>query len=196
MRRSPSSFWVLSIIALLACSNERAAPPPLEEAAPPAGPVAVNDPPPIAPAPSPPPQPSTATSEGRDPFEPAAVTTLATLVPPKSRDVRPRKSKRFMLDELKLVGIVSNADMPRAMLVDPRGKGWVVTRGELVGRPETMRDREGDHSVSWRVDRIRESDVILVREDIAHSTVVPSSTRVLALRHDERPIADDAEADD
>jgi type IV pilus assembly protein PilP len=80
------------------------------------------------------------------------------------------------------------------MLVDPRGKGWVVTKGELVGRPEVLHDAAGDHSVSWKVDRIRESDVVLVREDATHS-IVPSSTRVLALRHDP-VIADDAEADD
>jgi type IV pilus assembly protein PilP len=181
----------LSIIVLVACSTDRAAPPqpaPIAVAA--VETVGV----PLVPAPL-------VANEGampapldlgRDPFEASAATKPSA--PAVARDDRPRKSKRFTLDELKLVGIVSNADTPRAMLVDPRGKGWVVTRGELVGRAETIRDGEGDHAVSWRVDRIRQSDVVLVREDAAHSAV-PSSTRVLALRHDP-VISDDAELDD
>jgi type IV pilus assembly protein PilP len=174
---------VVSFVALVGCSTERAAPVPT---APPA------ETPVVAPAPVAPPPTREAPmpeADGRDPFEASLVVTR----PPKDDD-RPRKSKRFNLDQLKLVGIVSTSDAPRAMLVDPRGKGWVVTRGELVGRAEVLHDAQGDHAVSWRVDRIGESDVVLVREDAAH-TIVPSSTRVLALRHDP-VVADDSELDD
>lgn len=207
MRIETSSLTVFALVVLIACSNERPTPPVMEQAptatAPSTGAgsasaIAHVDTPSVAAANHGPAFEGLATGPstgGRDPFEPTSVTTLQPA--PRTRDVLPRKSKRFALDELKLVGIVSGAsDAPRAMLIDPRGKGWVVTRGELIGRPETLRDQNGEHAVSWRVDRIRESDVVLVREDVAHSTLVPSATRVLALRHDDRPIADDAELDD
>ena len=184
----------VSLVVLAGCSTEQTAP-----SAPPAPPgLAVETTTPPAPAPPAPGAadesrtPPAAGHEGRDPFVPSVTAPEA---PPPVADVRLRKSKRFAVDDLKLVGIVNGVETPRAMLVDPRGKGWVVTRGQLVGRPEVLHDSAGDHSVSWRVDRIRESDVILVREDAAHSVAVPSSTRVLALRHD--PIvSDDAELDD
>jgi type IV pilus assembly protein PilP len=175
-------------LLVLACTTDRPSPPapPVVEAAAPvaAAPVALPREVVVAAPPSEAPTAST-----RDPFVPSVVVTA-----PPVRDDRPRKSKRFAIDELKLVGIVSSTDAPRAMLVDPRGKGWVVTRGELLGRAEIIHDGDGDHRVSWRVDRIRESEVVLVREDATHSGV-PSSTKVLALRH-APVIADDAELDD
>ena len=185
----------LSLIALLGCSTERSPSPSPSAATPP---VPVETAAAVTPAPQSPP-PNRALSavpeavDGRDPFQ-SAVPVPGAVTPPRAADDRPRKSKRFTIDELKLVGIVSTSDSPRAMLVDPRGKGWVVTRGELLGRAEVIHDGEGDHPVSWRVDRIRESEVVLVREDAARSTV-PSSTRVLALHH-APVVADDAELDD
>lgn len=113
----------------------------------------------------------------RDPFQPSEVKRE----PPSDGD-RPRKSRRYALDELKLVGVVTRIDTPRAMLVGPSGKGWVVTPGELVGKPEVVRGAgDVDTLVSWRVDRIRERDVVLVREDAAGRRV-PPETRVLAMR--------------
>jgi type IV pilus assembly protein PilP len=38
-----------------------------------------------------------------------------------------------------------------------------------------------DYELNWRVDRIREGDLVLVREDPAHADV-PPATRVIALR--------------
>src|SRR4051812_13329077 len=97
----------------------------------------------------------------RDPFVVAA--KEPTRPPPK--DERPRKARRFNVSELKLVGLVTQTDAPRAMLVDPNGKGWVVEKGELLGRAETS----GDTQTSWRVDRIRDGNLILVREDPANT---------------------------
>jgi type IV pilus assembly protein PilP len=175
-------------LVVLACTTDRPAPPAVVEAATPvaAAPIEVA---PVAVAPAEVAPSLVATADSRDPFVPSVVVTAPTV-----RDDRPRKSKRFAIDELKLVGIVSSTDAPRAMLVDPRGKGWVVTRGELLGRAEVIHDGEGDHRVSWRVDRIRDSEVVLVREDATHSGV-PSSTKVLALHH-AAVLADDAELDD
>ena len=66
------------------------------------------------------------------------------------------------------------------------GKGYIVAQGELVGRPE----RDGDQLASFRVDRIRESDVVLVRED-ASDPHAAATTRVLALPRQPLLQADD-----
>ncbi len=44
----------------------------------------------------------------------------------------------YSIDELKPIGIVMAGDYPRAMLLDPNGKGWVVKKGDYVGRPEVV----------------------------------------------------------
>jgi type IV pilus assembly protein PilP len=111
----------------------------------------------------------------RDPFLPGAA--LATPPIPEDRDVA-RKAKRFTLDDLKLVAIVAGDGAARAMLVDPRGKGWVVTRGDRVGKPEIT-----DHVVGWRVEKVRESDVVFVRDDSARPDR-ETEKRVIALRAD------------
>lgn len=115
-------------------------------------------------------------SATRDPF----LAHKVEPVPPPT-DLRPRKSRRYAIDQLKLVGLVTGALTPRAMLVDPAGKGVVVTQGELVGKPEVVRGaREGDYLASWRVDRIRAGDVVLVREDAGNPEAAPA-TRTLSL---------------
>jgi type IV pilus assembly protein PilP len=126
-------------------------------------------------------------ARSRDPFR--AFDRKPPAPPP---DLGKRKSKRYAVDQLKLVGLVTRTRTPRAMLVDPTGKGWVLTQGELVGRPEVVRANDDTtYAMSWRVDRIREGDVVLVREDALHPGA-PMTTRVLAL-HAEPP---SAEADD
>ena len=42
------------------------------------------------------------------------------------------------------------------------------------------------YEINWRVDRIRSSDVVLVREDPSNPDV-PSATRVIPLRPEEEP---------
>jgi type IV pilus assembly protein PilP len=93
---------------------------------------------------------------------------------------------QYAVDELKLVGIVTRISPPKAMLVDPTGKGHVITRGQFVGRAEIVQGGTSgaDYEINWRVERIRDQDVVLVREDPANPDV-PSATRVLALRTDE-----------
>jgi type IV pilus assembly protein PilP len=92
--------------------------------------------------------------------------------------------EQYSIDELKLAGIVTGINPPRAMLVDPGGKGHVVLRGQFVGRPETVQapgQASVAYEVNWRVDRIREGDIVLVREDPTNPDV-PTATRVIALR--------------
>ena len=91
---------------------------------------------------------------------------------------------QYAIDELKLVGIVTRIQPSKAMLVDPTGKGHIVQRGQFVGRPEVVEAggaRSASYEINWRIDRIREGDIVLVRED-PQNPDVPSATRVIALR--------------
>ncbi|HYQ27790.1 MAG TPA: pilus assembly protein PilP [Polyangiaceae bacterium] len=90
----------------------------------------------------------------------------------------------YSLDELKLIGIVTRAEPAKAMLVDPTGKGFVIQRGQFVGRPDVVQAAGATgtvYEINWRVDRIRPSDVVLIREDPSNPDV-PSATRVIPLR--------------
>jgi len=93
---------------------------------------------------------------------------------------------QFAIDELKLIGIVTRAEPAKAMLVDPGGTGHVVQRGQFVGKPDIVQaaGRTGaSYEINWRVDRIRDGDIVLIREDPANPDV-PSATRVIPLRPD------------
>ncbi|MGC4091901.1 MAG: pilus assembly protein PilP [Polyangiaceae bacterium] len=90
----------------------------------------------------------------------------------------------YSLDELKLIGIVTRMQPAKAMLVDPTGKGYVVQRGQFVGRADVVQStgRSGStYEVNWRVDSIRDGDVVLVRSDPTNPDV-PTATRVIPLR--------------
>lgn len=119
----------------------------------------------------------------RDPFRSFA-SAFAEQARTQVRSQRHVLLDRYSVDELKLIGLVTRADPPRAMLLDPAGKGWVVTRGELIGRAEIVHASGpggADYEVNWRVDRIREGDIVLVREDASRHDL-PSATRVIPLR--------------
>lgn len=90
---------------------------------------------------------------------------------------------QYSLDDLKLTAIALNANPSRAMLVDPKGKGHIIRRGQFVGRPETVQSvgqSGAAYEVNWRVDRIRAADIVLVREDPTNPDV-PSATRIIPL---------------
>ncbi len=128
----------------------------------------------------------TESERSRDPFRSFANSFAAdakTSVKPQVHVIL----DQYALDELKLIGIVTRAEPAKAMLVDPTGKGFVVQRGQFVGRPETVQAAGASGSVyevNWRVDRIRPGDVVLVREDPSNPDV-PTATRVIPLRPDE-----------
>ncbi len=88
----------------------------------------------------------------------------------------------YALDDMRLIAIVQGGEA-MAMLVDPKGKGTTVRRGDFVGRSEIARTGgvgSTEYQVNWRVDRIRASDVVFVREDPAQPTAAPV-TRVLTI---------------
>ena len=91
---------------------------------------------------------------------------------------------QFSLDELKLIGIVRSGAVAVAMLMDPSGKGHTVRRGQFVGRSEVVQGAgQGGtpYEINWRVDRIRDGDVVFVRED-PRNPDVPTATKVIPLR--------------
>jgi len=102
----------------------------------------------------------------------------------KVRSQRAVVLEQYSLDELKLAGIVQRANPTVAMLVDPTGKGHTIKRGQFVGRSEVVHgsgQRGASYELNWRVETIREGDVVFVREDPANPDV-PSATKVIAMR--------------
>ena len=127
----------------------------------------------------------TETDRSRDPFR----TFTEVFVEQAKSKVRSQLhvvAKQYSLDELKLVGIVTRIHPPRAMLVDPTGKGHVVDHGDFVGKPEIVQGgtTAADYEIHWRVDRVRDSDIVLIREDPTNPDV-PSATRVVPIRPDD-----------
>ena len=50
----------------------------------------------------------------------------------KNRQLGPLE--KFDLDQLKLVGIISGISSPRALIEDPKGKGYIVRQGTRIGK--------------------------------------------------------------
>lgn len=72
------------------------------------------------------------------------------------------------LKAMRLIAIISGIDQPRAMIVDERGVGHVTTRGDFVGVADVVQTGGAENlpvALNWRVDRIRENEVVLARED-------------------------------
>lgn len=120
--------------------------------------------------------------KNRDPFR-----SFASTFAPQNRKLPGTQIDavlaQFSVDEMKLVAIVTGGDYPRAMLLDPQGKGWVVKRGDYLGKPDIVHvggSNGSDYSLSWRVDRIRDGDIVLVRLDPSQPAVAPA-TRVIPL---------------
>jgi type IV pilus assembly protein PilP len=117
----------------------------------------------------------------RDPFRSFA----SLFVDRSTRSVKnelPVILPQYAIDELKLVAIVLSGDYPRAMVLDPTGKGWVIKRGDYIGRPDTVHTggtNGTDYQLNWRVDRVRDGDIVLSREDRA--SPAPPATRIIQL---------------
>jgi type IV pilus assembly protein PilP len=122
----------------------------------------------------------------RDPFRSYAAVFVAQTNTPAAVNQRKVLLKDYALDELKLVAIVMSGDYPRAMLVDPTTKGWVVKRGDFVGRADVVRiggAGGAEYQLNWRVDRVRDGDIVLIREDPAQPAV-PAATKIIPLHTD------------
>ena len=129
------------------------------------------------------------TDQSRDPFRSFAGVFAAQA---RTKIVIQRKVlvEQYALEELRLSGIV-NRGVSRALLTDPKGLGWVAKVGDFVGKAELVHaggPTGADVAVNWRVDRIREADVVFVREDPSHPEI-PPTTRVVSLRSPDEDIA-------
>lgn len=117
----------------------------------------------------------------RDPFR----SFLVQQQPANKEALNQRKVElaQYSIDELKLIAIVQGSDQARAMFLDPTGKGTVVYKGTFICRPEVVHiggSNGPEYQLNWRVDRIREGDVVLIREDPAQPAI-PPATRVIPL---------------
>lgn len=127
----------------------------------------------------------------RDPFR-TYVSVLGPEVKKVAHVQREVILPQFSLDELKLVAIVTGGEYPRAMVIDPGGKGWVIKRGDWVGRPEVVHiggANGADYQINWRVEKVRDGDIVFTREDPAQPGVPPAS-RVIALRSESESLRD------
>jgi Tfp pilus assembly protein PilP len=108
----------------------------------------------------------------RDPFAPF----LEVLVKEDKTAVevqREVKLKEYDIAELKLIGIITNIGDDRAMVTTPDKTGYVLKRGDYVGRADFIKQgNDGDTiQVNWRVARINgsgkeeERGIYLVRDD-------------------------------
>jgi type IV pilus assembly protein PilP len=192
MKRPHPALAVLAasaLVALLACEDEvmtssPTPPPPARRAA--ASASAAASAAPSATAPTLTEADFTRSDSNRDPFA-----SYAELLKPAKEEVTRLRTQaladRFALNELKLVGIVTGNTAPKAMFIDPEGKGWIVTLGQLLGRSETVKtggSLGAEYELNWKVDRIRENDVVFIRETPGRPNV-PSATRVVSLRTEE-----------
>lgn len=118
----------------------------------------------------------------RDPFR--SYSRMFSVKPPETAQ-RNVAMPNTPIEEMRLIGIVSGTARPRAMLVDPSGVGHVVERGVYIGRPQVVQATENvQMMLHWRVDRIRENEVVLTREDPTDPSR-PPLTRVVPLREGE-----------
>jgi type IV pilus assembly protein PilP len=124
----------------------------------------------------------TESERSRDPFRSFAK-SFAEEARTKVKSQREVLLDQYTVDELKLVGIVTRMTPERALLVDPTGKGHIIQRGQFVGRAEIVQGGASgaDYEINWRVERIRDTDIVLVRDDPSNPDV-PSATRIVPLR--------------
>jgi type IV pilus assembly protein PilP len=183
MRRALVPLLVGLSFGLAACEDEvvqdtpRA---PVVASASAAAPVASADRPPVREFPE---SEFTETERSRDPFRPYA-RKFAEEAKGRVKSQRQVLLAEFSVDDLKLIGIVTRIQPSRAMLVDPTGKGHVVRRGDFVGRADLVQMAGASgatYELNWRLDRIRDGDVVLVRED-PNNPDVPAATKVIPLR--------------
>ncbi len=123
----------------------------------------------------------TETDKSRDPFRSFAKAFVAQSKG-RTNIQRVILAERYALDELKPVGIVSRGDV-KALLTDPAGLGWIVKVGDYVGKAELVHTggpTGSDVAINWRVDRIRENDIVFIREDTSHPEI-PQTSRVIVL---------------
>ncbi len=122
-------------------------------------------------------------SSNRDPFKDFSEPFAAPQPEQPQQEKQDILVSKYSLEELKIVGIITGS-AARVLVQDPTGLGWVLRVGDFVGREEGVRGGQGTNvPTRWRLDRIRENDVVFIRESPDPST--PATTRVLSMRSQE-----------
>ncbi len=108
----------------------------------------------------------------RDPFFPyvEVIGVQQNITRSIQRDI---KLEEYDISDLKLIAIITNIGDPRAMVVTPEGTGFVIRRGDYVGRADYIEQGSGGDKiqVNWRVARIHgsgkeeERGVYFIRDD-------------------------------
>ena len=78
----------------------------------------------------------------------------------------------FDLDQLKLVGIIWDVRNPKAMIMDPSGKGYVVRVNERIGRSNGY------------IARIREGEIVVVESVKGLDGKLTYSTKLMKLQNE------------
>jgi type IV pilus assembly protein PilP len=170
------------LLALAACDDKPKPPPPVSRAPAAAAAAPSSSAPTVVRAAEYSENDFVESERNRDPFR----TYVAAIAPDRPRaNVNQREVllTEYAIDELRLVAIVLGGDQPRAMFIDPTGRGHVIYRGKFLCKPEIVRiggANGPEYQLNWRVDRIRDGDVVLIREDPAQPSI-PPATRVIQL---------------
>jgi type IV pilus assembly protein PilP len=114
----------------------------------------------------------------RDPFRAYTATFRAKAPEDMQRQV---VMPGTAVEEMHLIALVTGTARPKAMLLDPAGVGHVVERGDYLGRPKVIQATGNvSMTINWRVDRIRENEVVLTQQDPADPSRV-ALTKILPL---------------
>lgn len=118
----------------------------------------------------------------RDPFRSFSFAARAS-----TSEVAPDTQRMVIMpdtavEDMKLIAVISGLDRPKAMLVDPTRVGYVVQRGDYIGKPKVFQSTGSvAMTLNWRVDRIRENEVVLTRQDPSDLGRPPMS-RIISMR--------------
>lgn len=117
----------------------------------------------------------------RDPFR-SYSTAFRAKGPEDSQ--RPVIMPTTSIEEMRLIAIVTGLPRPKAMLVDPANVGHVVERGDYIGQPKVIQASGSvSMTLNWRVDRIRENEVVLTQQDPSDPTRA-ALTKIIPLREE------------
>jgi type IV pilus assembly protein PilP len=115
----------------------------------------------------------------RDPFQSYSVQFKA-----KAPDEMQRRviMSTTAIEDMRLIAIVTGVSQPKAMLVDPADVGHVVERGDYIGRPKVVQATGSvSMAINWRVDRIRDNEVVLTQQDPTDPTRA-ALTKIIPLK--------------
>ena len=120
-----------------------------------------------------------ASIRNRDPFQSYSVQFKA-----KAPDEMQRRviMSTTSIEDMRLIAIVTGIAQPKAMLVDPSDVGHVVERGDYIGRPKVVQATGSvSMAINWRVDRIRDNEVVLTQQDPTDPTRA-ALTKIIPLK--------------